>query len=72
MADGVGVVAVKVVAVACKKRLETLKPANVGRAVEPVDSGRVLGHGGVALNSMPNTLPHSPTACLLPIESSGR
>ena len=58
MADGVGVVAVKVVAVACKKRLETLKPADVGRAVEPVDGRRVLGHGDVALNSMLNTLPH--------------
>ena len=58
VADGVGVVAVKVVAVACKKRLETLKPADVGRAVEPVDRGSVLGHGVVALNSVLNTLPH--------------
>jgi hypothetical protein len=36
VADGIGIVAVKIVAVACKKRLETLKPADVGRAMEPV------------------------------------
>jgi hypothetical protein len=38
-------VTVKVVAVTCKKRFETLKPANVWRAVEPVDGTCLLGHG---------------------------
>ncbi|MNY47231.1 hypothetical protein D3C86_1824850 [compost metagenome] len=45
MADGIGVVAVKVVAMAGKKRLETLQPADIGRAKEPVIARRTLGHG---------------------------
>ncbi|MNF97716.1 hypothetical protein D3C84_805550 [compost metagenome] len=43
--DGVGVVAVQVVAVTCKKRFETLQAGNVGCAVEPVIARRVSGHG---------------------------
>jgi hypothetical protein len=48
--------AVKVVTMARKKRLETLNPANVGRAVEPIDGRHVLGHGAVVLNSVKNTV----------------
>ena len=45
VADGIGVVAVKVVAMAGKKRLETLQPADIGRAMEPVIARQLLGHG---------------------------
>jgi hypothetical protein len=48
--------AVKVVTMARKKRLETLNPANVGRAVEPIDGRGVPGHGSDVLNSVENTV----------------
>jgi hypothetical protein len=56
IADGISIVTVQVVAMARKKRLETLKPADIGGPVKPVIVRWEAGHGHVVSSSMQNTL----------------